>query len=348
MFMTGKSLIGATSSTTSTPRTDDVAVPYNALHWYNHMWLAIVGQNWDAYRADHLEHSSNALAGGVAGIDLHKDDTASTHATTTDGSDSENELALHQAHSRQHSEIGESAAPAGESSLSQYEVQEKTRSEVRERLLNHFHGELEAAAGGTATLPPAHRPVMQLLLGFVHEAQGNTDEAILCYSDANLADHRRVMSCLVQSFAAQVASDKEEGVAFNPLKFIAWALDINLVLGLQAYRLVIEVLYRELLVKLGVDNFNMDKFLALGSFRTYPGSHWNAAKKDANGVLTRSGGTTNGATDFTWVENEVKSEALNESVTCIMLNANVSLHVIRIHFVFFLNMLFFCSSDIAM
>jgi hypothetical protein len=93
------------------------------------------------------------------------------------------------------------------------------------------------------------------------------------------------MSCLVQSFVVQTT---ESNQPFDQLKFIGRALGVSPVLGLHAYRLVIEMYYRELLVKLGVDHFNMDKFLALGSFRTYPGSHWNVvAKKDANGLLQR-------------------------------------------------------------
>ncbi len=126
---------------------------------------------------------------------------------------------------------------------------------------------------------------MQVLVGSLHEAQGDSEEAILAYCEGNLVDYRRTMACLVHCFSRRVA-DKEE--PFNEFKFISWAHELSPVLGLQAYRLIVEVLYRELLVKLGVDHYNMDKFLALGSFRTYPGSHYNAAaKKDANGLLQK-------------------------------------------------------------
>lgn len=131
---------------------------------------------------------------------------------------------------------------------------------------------------------PPFRPILQLLMGYVHETQGENEEAIQSYCDGQLVDYKRLMSCLVNEFLTRVADKNEK---FDELKFISWAYDVNPVLGLQAYRLIIEVLYREQLVKLNVDNFNMDKFLALGSFRTYPGSHWNTSKKDGNGLLQR-------------------------------------------------------------
>ncbi len=129
------------------------------------------------------------------------------------------------------------------------------------------------------------RPIVQVLIGFVNESQGRIEQAILSYCDGHLVDSKRIMTCLVQSFISQTIDLNQP---FDQLKFVGRALGVSPVLGLHAYRLVIEIYYRELLVKLGVDHFNMDKFLALGSFRTYPGSHWNAAiKKDANGLLQR-------------------------------------------------------------
>ena len=129
------------------------------------------------------------------------------------------------------------------------------------------------------------RAITQVLIGSLHEAQGDSEEAILAYCDGNLVDYRRTMTCLVSCFSLRVA-DKEE--PFNEFKFITWAHELSPVLGLQAYRLIVEVLYRELLVKLNVDSYNVDKHLTLGSFRTYPGSHYNAtAKKDINGLLQK-------------------------------------------------------------
>ena len=62
-------------------------------------------------------------------------------------------------------------------------------------------------------------------------------------------------------------------------QFLTAANAISPLIGLQAYRLVLELIYRDLVLQLECvidkENTHLSKELELGSFRTFPGSHRN-------------------------------------------------------------------------
>jgi len=95
-------------------------------------------------------------------------------------------------------------------------------------------------------------------------------------------DQRRVMTCLVLQFIAQAKAQEGLGEAADRSRandFIEWGCRISALMGKYAYRLILELIYTNLLTALDQNNSFTDEIsgmnaeLELGSFRTFSGSH---------------------------------------------------------------------------
>jgi len=127
--------------------------------------------------------------------------------------------------------------------------------------------------------------VTKTLLGIMHQTLGHSKEALVYYADGALADQRRVMTCLALQFIAQSKAAQENpcDAADRSLvnDFIEWSSRISSLMGKYAYRLILELMYTNLLTALDQNNSSADEIsgmnaeLELGSFRTFSGSHRN-------------------------------------------------------------------------
>ena len=117
----------------------------------------------------------------------------------------------------------------------------------------------------------------------MYQTLGHSKEALECYADGALVDQRRVMTCLVLQFIAQAKA--QEGLSDDAANrsrandFIEWGNRISALMGKYAYRLILELIYTNLLTALDQNNSSTDEIsgmnaeLELGSFRTFSGSH---------------------------------------------------------------------------
>ena len=116
----------------------------------------------------------------------------------------------------------------------------------------------------------------------MYQTLGHSKEALECYADGALVDQRRVMTCLVLQFIAQAKVQEGLGEAADRSRandFIEWGSRISALMGKYAYRLILELIYTNLLTALDQNNSSTDEIsgmnaeLELGSFRTFSGSH---------------------------------------------------------------------------
>jgi len=120
----------------------------------------------------------------------------------------------------------------------------------------------------------------------------------------------------------------ENNVAPIACEFIAWAKGISPLIAKQAYRFVLELIYRELVVQLEMEDdtqrMNMNRELELGSFRTFPGSHRNVGAAQQKTARIRAKNSTLLNTDFEWTpvnpKDILKSDSLNCAVLCSSIN----------------------------
>lgn len=140
---------------------------------------------------------------------------------------------------------------------------------MRESLLGALSAQLDAAS----TSNSSHlQPILQTLLGHLHEAQGSFETAMDMYAGGCLVDQERIMACLVASLikdnrppASPEAPDGDAASAAvaNPssantqearcafvFSFLRRALDLSPLIGLQAYRLLAQLVHRHTITKL--------------------------------------------------------------------------------------------------
>lgn len=167
--------------------------------------------------------------------------------------------------------------------------------------------------------------VRQVLIGYLHEILNQSGLALECYSKGCLIEQRRLMYCLVQQFLAHTgklqlltaqsepSSPSTNGHAAlpNPMRalsnllttykqnsetstppvcqFLEASKAISPLVGMQAYRLVLELIYRDLVNQLEcvLDASHLTKELELGSFRTFPGSHRNVGSAHQSSARNR-------------------------------------------------------------
>ncbi len=116
------------------------------------------------------------------------------------------------------------------------------------------------------------RPILRSLHGYCLQNLGCYEDALAEYSEYNLIDPTRVTFCLLQLFLDEAERDSFTKT-FNEPAFIAKAYRIGgKVLGLHAYRLILELIHTELkrqvIAKKNV-YWNSPK-VSLGDFRVYP------------------------------------------------------------------------------
>lgn len=169
-------------------------------------------------------------------------------------------------------------------------------------------------------------------MGYLHESLHNSSTALEFYArGGSLIEQRRLMSCLVHQFLGhidkqalmrtqsepsspgQVASAaaqaphpmhalnhllnsyvRQPGTAhLSPVHhFLETSKAVSPLVGMQAYRLVLELIYRDLVCQLDAvadkdHNGQLHKDLELGSFRTFPGSHRNVSTAHQTSARSR-------------------------------------------------------------
>lgn len=310
-----------------------IALSYSH-RWHNHMWSALVGQNWDSYKTSVKEATAaQALARTAAAAA-----TATTGAgiTTTEGEGDD--------------DVGERPplATAEESNvldelysgvtLTQEEIEEKNVSSIRLNILAYFTNCLDQSA-----IAPGKTAVAQMkfvyaaLEGYMYEEMGMYSDALTSYAYSGcLVNMQHIMKCLVCEMAT-IAADPE--LIFNESKFLRWARELSPVVGIQAYRLLIEILYIDAIESLNANSWGIEQALQLGSFRSFPGGRravtTNVVRMDRDqqgGGSLKGGGNKGGAGsglvnatmsangEFSWYETQTKSEVLNEHVICAQLH----------------------------
>ena len=147
------------------------------------------------------------------------------------------------------------------------------------------------------------------------------------YAKGSLIEQRRLMSCLVEQFLGHIdklqlvstqsepsspsngtyvpnpmaaltnllATDKRhsESSGTPVIQFLEASKGISPLIGMQAYRLVLELIYRDLACQLDAvvekeaNGHQLHKDLELGSFRTFPGSHRNVGAAHQSSARSR-------------------------------------------------------------
>jgi len=114
-------------------------------------------------------------------------------------------------------------------------------------------------------------------------------------------------------------------------RFVQWAEQLSPLIGKQAYRLVIELMYRDLAAHPDLDSeaHGWNRDLELGSFRTFPGSHRNVGAAQLKSARARSKNSTIMNSDFDCVERDKdvkadKADPLNALFTCVAINEHRS------------------------
>ena len=127
-------------------------------------------------------------------------------------------------------------------------------------------------------------------------------------------------------------SNADDFGGYDFCSFLKWANSISSVVGLQAYRMLVEIKYRQLLCLLEVQSSEVDRALMLGSFRHLSGKWHQTAqwKKPMVAVDAMSHGSVLAAADFQWEprpkygggggKSGAIGDALNEIVTCVSTN----------------------------
>lgn len=146
---------------------------------------------------------------------------------------------------------------------------QKASLTVRESLLDALSAQLEVASASTSS----HlQPILRTLLGHLHEVKGSFDAAMDMYAGACLVDQERIMACLVgalvQDTRPSISPDSPDGDATtvaiaNPLpaytqearcafvfSFLRRASRLSPLIGLQAYRLLAQLVHRHTITKL--------------------------------------------------------------------------------------------------
>ena len=132
-------------------------------------------------------------------------------------------------------------------------------------------------------------PVINGLLGYLYEGMGDDDEALRKYSSCKLVESSRAMKCIVRKFLSlriekmkcrecvDIGTERvgETQSVCSPhqemLAFLKWAIDIDIDIGLQAYRLLSALMHRRLVKRFSEAlTVQVDESMVLGSQRFFP------------------------------------------------------------------------------
>lgn len=165
-------------------------------------------------------------------------------------------------------------------------------------------------------------PVLEVLHGYTLQSAGEHQQALEVYGRCNLVDQRRITQCLLQLFVQQASQRESFLQDFSELSFVCSAFEIKETLGLHAYRLCLELVHTELRDSLGGPNIFFDQSLMLRSFRHLAKA--TLTSKNLHRHEKRSRSKSSKRIQFTWVENENKSDIVNETYICTKLESTVS------------------------
>lgn len=146
---------------------------------------------------------------------------------------------------------------------------EKLHEEVKRRIIENLQGQVDQVG-----LESSIAPVLETLLGYTLQNTEDYNSALKLYSNSNLVNQRRTAYCILQQFMIQASNSKFED-EFDALAFIYEAYLVNNIVGMHAYRLILELVYTELQSRyMGGNKYSVAPVL-LGSFRSFPRSGVN-------------------------------------------------------------------------
>lgn len=159
-------------------------------------------------------------------------------------------------------------------------------------------------------------PLLQTMAGYTHEGLRHAEQAVSAYAAGALTDQNRLVRCV----ANYLLTFAQSGGSFDVLSFLNSCNQLSPLVGLQAYRMVTELIYKALISKMSlmsassVDSGStvlVQDIAILGSYR-------RALSGFRNGKQT-PGEVHGDVAQFSWEPNAEsdRAETLNETVTCL-------------------------------
>eukprot|EP01038_Epipyxis_sp_PR26KG_P006958 gene6958-9513_t len=268
----------------------------SSMKWHNCIWLALVGKSWDVYKFE-------------------------TYGRYLSASSDEDQL------TQKNQQIKVKLNPSDNSNTTNNAI--KTNTISNEQELGNTGDAIRSYAIGSLI---DQKRLMQCIVLELKKFQENNN----IESESNVVDLNNIVIATKSSDQLENTNSipftgiDENSKIFHEAKFLKWISDYNPVLGLQAYRLFTEILYRQFISKLSLDRYSLESSLTLRSYRSYPGSQRNGMyKREGNGGLSLKTSINNTSAintpqDFTWTVSDGRSDALNECVICVALDSNPS------------------------
>lgn len=196
------------------------------------------------------------------------------------------------------------------------------------RVRLHYLDVLRNIDRGSAT-GSTLEPVISVLSGYLYYNANMIDEAIREYSKSMcLFETSHMMKCVTQKFMETVnltsGTSEYDSVpdSYDIKKFLKWGFAISDTVGLQSYRLYMQLCHNHISTILSETAADSDTSLSLRSQRELP----STTRHDLLQGLFDSGLATEAEPNFTYTNKSGSSEVLNESVLC----TNVSLSAVEL------------------
>jgi hypothetical protein len=117
------------------------------------------------------------------------------------------------------------------------------RSEIKNNLLILLEMQLLSVSDD-----PARNhliPIFHCLIGRLYDRLGDLENAIRYYSMGKFVSQRRIMKCVAHKYLSMTAESKKTNALLDVAQFLRWSHNMSAAVGLQAFRLISEVLLTE-------------------------------------------------------------------------------------------------------
>jgi hypothetical protein len=88
-------------------------------------------------------------------------------------------------------------------------------------------------------------PIFHCLIGRLYDRLGDFDNAIRYYSMGKFVSQRRIMKCVAKKYISMTTESKKTNSLLDVAQFLRWSHSMSAAVGLQAFRLISEVLLTE-------------------------------------------------------------------------------------------------------
>ena len=132
------------------------------------------------------------------------------------------------------------------------DVKEKiTDLQLRQNILSNMLDFLLDEMNNVITNPVDGRyaAIMHVMIGHIYDCQGDYEKALEFYGKGVLVHPKKVMKCITKKYLCLMTDARVNQRLFDVSGFLRWAHGFNTYIGLQAYRLVSEIMHQSLSLK---------------------------------------------------------------------------------------------------